>query len=993
MVLASAGSGKTYQLSNRIIGFIAMGVDPATMVALTFTRKAAGEFTDAILSKLAEAGLDPRKAERLRGDLAESGKNLGDVDFLRILESLIRALPRMTLGTMDGFFTKVVKAFPLELGISAASFQLVEGAEADIMRENLLQSLLQEELSEEEAERFFQAFRKSLMGQECITVRSRIDEYTQAWHRHWMGGCDRLDWGPEHLADGGSIEAWMGARLDYAERIAAAGESLVMSDKRQSAAWEKMAGLFAAHTTGSGLFGKSGKMLDQLMQRVADGCDGEQIISLYKDFVVPAAVFELIREALQAAAKAEMASACASTRAVAEVIGMFDQVCERRLRRKGKFGFDDVKAKMGEWTLQEDKRLMREALDYRLDAKYQHWLLDEFQDTSRVDWRGLSPLIDEAATNEDGSVFLVGDKKQAIYAWRGGDVRLFDELRAHYGDHLAIETMKESYRSASEVLELVNRVCGNRSAMESLYGSAAARWEWEDHIAAKQDLRGHARVECIVENEEKDARLQRLVAILREVGISRKQLSCGVLVRTNKELLRVADYLRQEGFAVIEEGQREPAKDNPIGVTLLHLLRWLADPADSYAEEVVRMSPCWAHLAARFGEFVWGGCQQAMAENGVAHLVQSLLDAQWAELSTFGRHRSDDLLQALRGVDQSGTGSAKAAAQVLEKLLVVQSPGAAEVQVLTIHKSKGLGFDVVVLPMISRDSIPDAGKFDIARGADWICKTPPQWARRLLPAMRQAEEIWGEQQKYEAMCVLYVALTRAKRGLYVLLEEKELKEDNNSLAQWVLDSCPGEGEVIFEAGSIVCFADVDDLQADPPPERPSLGTAVLRRRAKTASKAAQGASAAMQYGTAMHALMESIGWLDETPFSGAGEMAERLAAVLQKPEWRDCLEKRQRPVELQREIPVEGHVDGTWVRGVIDRLHLFRDETGAITRAEIIDYKTDRTQDAKELHDNHTEQLHIYRILLARALGIAPGSIDCLLLGFHAGLVVKCAVP
>jgi ATP-dependent exoDNAse (exonuclease V) beta subunit len=500
-------------------------------------------------------------------------------------------------------------------------------------------------------------------------------------------------------------------------------------------------------------------------------------------------------------------------------------------------------------------------------------------------------------------------------------------------------------------------------------------------------------VECIVENEEKDARLQRLVAILREVGISRKQLSCGVLVRTNKELLRVADYLRQEGFAVIEEGQREPAKDNPIGVTLLHLLRWLADPADSFAEEVVRMSPCWHHLTARFGEFVWGGCQQAMAENGVAHLVQSLLDAQWADLSTFGRHRSDDILQALRGVDQSGTGSAKAAAQVLEKLLVVQSPGAAEVQVLTIHKSKGLGFDVVVLPMISRDSIPDAGKFDIARGADWICKTPPQWARRLLPQMRQAEEIWGEQQKYEAMCVLYVALTRAKRGLYVLLEDKELKEDNNSLAQWILDSCPGEGEVIFEAGSIACFADVDDLQADPPPERPSLGTAVLRRRAKTASKAAQGASAAMQYGTAMHALMETIGGLDETPFSGAGEMAERLAAVLQKPEWRDCLEKRQRAVELQREIPVEGHVDGTWVRGIIDRLHLFRDETGAITRAEIIDYKTDRTQDAKELHDNHAEQLHIYRILLARALGIAPGSIDCLLLGFHAGLVVKCAVP
>jgi ATP-dependent exoDNAse (exonuclease V) beta subunit len=994
MVLASAGSGKTYQLSNRIIGFIAMGVDPATMVALTFTRKAAGEFTDAILSKLAEASLDLEKAERLRGDLAESGKHLGDVDFLLILESLIKALPRMTLGTMDGFFTKVVKAFPLELGISAASFQLVEGTEADIMRENLLQGLLQEELSEEEAGHFFQAFRKSLMGQECITVRSRIDDYTKAWHRHWMGGGDRLQWGPEQLADGGSIEAWMSARLEYAERIQGAVDSLVTSDKRQPAAWQKMAGLFADHTTGSGVLGKGGRMLEQLMQRVADGSEGDQTISLYKNFTVPADAFETIREALQLAAKAEMASACASTRAVAEVIGMFDQVCERRLRRKGKFGFDDVKAKMGEWTLQEDKRLMREALDYRLDAKYQHWLLDEFQDTSRVDWRGLSPLIDEAAVNEDGSVFLVGDKKQAIYAWRGGDVRLFDELRAHYGDHLAITTMKESYRSASEVLELVNCICGNRSTMEALYGAAAARWEWEDHIAAKKNLRGHARVECIVENEEKDARLQRLVAILREVGISQKKLSCGVLVRTNAELLRVADFLRQEGFAVIEEGQRAPAKDNPIGVTLLQLLRWLADPADSFAEEVVRMSPCWNILTTRFGEYVWSGCQQVMAEQGVATLAKILLDEAWSELSTFGRHRSDDLLQALRGVDQSGTGSAKAAAQVLEKLLVVQSPGAAEVQVLTIHKSKGLGFDVVVLPLIARESIPDAGKFDIARGDDWICKTPPQWARLLLPPMREAEKIWGEQQQYEAMCVLYVALTRAKQGLYVLLEEKELKEDNNSLAQWIVASCPATGEVIFEAGSMECFDGIEDLAPDPLPDRPRLGAAVLRRKAKTASKAAaQGASAAMQYGTAMHALMETIAWLDETPFSGEGEMAERLAAVLQRQEWRDCLEKRQRVVELQREIPVEGHVDGTWVRGIIDRLHIFRDEQRAISRAEIIDYKTDRTDDPKDLHDRHVEQLHIYRILLARALAITPEQIDCLLLGFHAGLVVKCGMP
>ncbi|MFM2171480.1 MAG: hypothetical protein RI957_1709 [Verrucomicrobiota bacterium] len=990
MVLASAGSGKTYQLSNRIIGYIAMGIDPSTMVALTFTRKAAGEFTDAILSKLAGACLSEKEARQLCNDFAESGKSFDDQDFLRVLETLITALPRMTLGTMDGFFTKVVKAFPLEMGISATTFQLIEGAEAEIVRQNLLQSLLQQELKPEEAEKFHQAFRRSLMGQEIITVRKRIDDYTSEWHEHWMNGGDQLEWGPVHLADDDAIEQWMSRRADFARSIDDAANRIAFTDRRQEAAWRRMAQVLAEHGTGSGVMAKGNSVLERLIELAGSVCEGEQVLKMYKEFTVPADVFSLVREALLGAAEAEMASACASTRAVAEVIEVFDLVCERRLRRKGKFGFADVKAKMSEWTLQEDKRLMREALDYRLDAKYQHWLLDEFQDTSRLDWNGLSPLIDEAMTTQQSSVFLVGDKKQAIYAWRGGDVGLFDDLRDHYGEHLHVGRMKESYRSASEVLDLVNRVCGNLDTMEALYGKAEKRWEWEDHVAAKTDFRGHSRVEAIEENEEKEARLERLAAILDEVGVGRKSLSCGVLVRTNEELKRVADYLRHRGYRVVEEGRRQPAKDNPVGLTVWQWMRWLADPADSFAEEVLRLSHLWPHITAVFGEYPWSACHAAIARQGLAGMVGRLLESIWGELSNFGRNRADDLIQALRAVDASGIGSAKAAAQMLEKLEATQSPGSAEVQVLTIHKSKGLGFDVVVLPLISTSSIPDRAKFDIARADRWICKTPPLWARQLIPSMREVEEKWCEQQRYEAMCVLYVALTRAKRGLYVLLDAKPLKEENNSLAKWISDSCPGEGAVMFESGSFDCFAEVSPIEVKPEPTSLVLGKAVWKLRGKTASHAAQGPSAALQYGTSMHALMESITWLDEMPFTGEGEMARSVIPLLEREDWRALLEKRQRRVELQREIPVEGPVNGEWVRGVIDRLHLFRDETDRIIRVEIIDYKTDRLTDPDALRERHAEQLTIYRNLIARALQVECACIECILLGMFAGLIVRC---
>jgi len=990
MVLASAGSGKTYQLSNRIIGSIALGIAPDTMVALTFTRKAAGEFTDAILSKLASACLSTGKAERLQAELNVRLQQQEPIDFLPILESLIQAMPRMTLGTMDGFFTKVVKAFPLELGISTTQFQLIEGTEASMLRDQLLQSLLQQELTEEEADRFFTAFRQSMMGREKIQIRQRLKEYTDRWHGYWTNHGDRCEWGPEDWIGESHIRHWMSARHDVAHAVQEAAELMTFTHGAQRTAWLKLADTLASHATGSGIIGSANSLLQRLIELTADNAQGDQTIKHYKEFTIPEQVFQNISHALRLAAQAELASAAATTRAVSSVVQLFDQVCERRLRRKGKFGFNDVKIKMGEWALQEDKRLMREALDYRLDAQYQHWLLDEFQDTSRADWQGLAPLIDEAMTNDEGTVFIVGDKKQAIYGWRGGDVRLFDDLLDRYSNRWKIEKMEKSYRSATEVLDLVNRVCGDTSTIKQLFGNAENRWEWQDHIAANPKLTGHSRVECIEENEEKNARLQRMVEILNEIGIKEHSCSCGILVRTNAELIEVADFLRENGFRVIEEGQREPAKDHPLGVTILHLLKWLADPSDRFAYEVVHMSFLWTTLEQQMGEFIWSACIDYAAAHGVSGLIEHLISPLWSSLSTFAQHRSDDLLQALKAVDQSPCPSIKMAALALENLVVVQSPGSAEVQVLTIHKSKGLGFDVVMLPLISNSSIPDLGKFDIAANENWICQMPPSWVRSLDPSCQVAEAAWSEQQCYEAICLLYVALTRAKRGLYVLLEKKDLKEDNASLAQWIKRSCNHDDDVIFESGNFSCFAKSTNPITSSPIAPPQLGPLVLRHKPKTASKEAIGNQAALVYGTAMHTMMESITWLDEEPCQATGEMAEKLQMALKEERFRSYLEKRQRTVELYREIPVQGKVGHDQVRGIIDRLHVFRDAQGHITHAEIIDYKTDRVTESKDLLERHAEQLLIYRTLVAKAVGIDESKIDCVLLGTHSGLVAVC---
>jgi ATP-dependent exoDNAse (exonuclease V) beta subunit len=314
------------------------------------------------------------------------------------------------------------------------------------------------------------------------------------------------------------------------------------------------------------------------------------------------------------------------------------------------------------------------------------------------------------------------------------------------------------------------------------------------------------------------------------------------------------------------------------------------------------------------------------------------------------------------------------------------------VQVLTIHKSKGLGFDVVVLPEIPNDSIPVTQNFDVAEGRGWISQTPPSWARKLLPAMRDAEASWAASQSYEAFCMLYVALTRSKRGLYVLLEPpaKTQKIDKASLANWLARSIESTGEsgVVYQEGSPDWIETLPIASLGKPVTAlPSLAAGVTRRERTTPSSAKKKSTAAavthsatgMQFGNEVHAAFEGVGWIDEElpalPASDAGKLVSELLAF---PKLRPLFERQARPVELFREQPIEAILDGQWLSGVIDRLHLHRDATGQVTRVEVIDYKTDALDEIGEIQQRYAGQMRAYREVIQRAYPEA--AVECILL-------------
>lgn len=165
IIEASAGSGKTYALTNRFIKLMAFDVPADRIVALTFTVKSAGEFFDAILEKLARAAKDESEASHLAKEL--DCPNFSQADFLRLLRDLTRGMHRLSLGTLDSFFVRVVGAFPLEFGLGGDFSMMVEKAKIESTRARIGERVFREVVKTKAGlDEFLIAFNQATFGVE-----------------------------------------------------------------------------------------------------------------------------------------------------------------------------------------------------------------------------------------------------------------------------------------------------------------------------------------------------------------------------------------------------------------------------------------------------------------------------------------------------------------------------------------------------------------------------------------------------------------------------------------------------------------------------------------------------------------------------------------------------------------------------------------------------------------------------------------------------------
>ncbi len=1039
MIRASAGSGKTFALTNRFVGLLAHGAAPEKIVALTFTRKAAGEFFDEILNKLARAASEPAFAKKLAADIGRPGWTTGE--FLGLLRKVVDAMPVLRLGTLDGFFARIARSFPLELGLGG-KFELLEEHGVRMERARVLRQMFAHRGGLDEAQKeFVESFKRATFGREEKRLGAQLDAFLDDHQEKFLAAPVGALWGnigkiwPEG-------NHWLERKPDAAAAVRVLRRWLEESGQppKQRQRWQDFFAEVETWRPGAPPARPLAYVLEKALAAWDDLGRGSAVLEFdRKKQELGADASRALAEVVTHIVGGELLRRLETTRGIHAVLKSYEGNYDESVRRAGKLTFADVQRLLmpgralvltGE-AVAGNGRLF---IDYRLDAEIDHWLLDEFQDTSVGQWSVLSNLVDEAVQDPTGerSFFCVGDVKQAIFTWREGDPRLFQEILDHYNatqpGTIAEGKLVESWRSGPALIEMVNAIFGREEVIDELFPPRVAqRWnkEWNDHHSAVPDRNGQAAL--LVAGDEA-ARLKMLLALLQEITPLERGLSCAVLVQKNSVAAEVADFLRKNGLPALAESDLHVATDNPVGTTLLALIQAAAHPGDTLAWEHVHMTPL-APVLKEAGIETPSVLSETLLAQIHARGFEQLVESWWSRLEPaldpkdgFSRLRAQQFAEAARIFDETGSRDSGEFAAFMERYTIRDAETASVIRVMTIHKSKGLGFDVVVLPDLEgrkldqrRDGL--AVQKNREREVQWILDLPNKLFREHDPVLSGHVEEAEADAGYEALSLLYVAMTRAKRAMYAIIEPVGDSKSLNypQVLTAALGATPKSvavGSINFEglwsAGdgtwhSAIKAGAVRSAEPHKPVAMEIAGVKrAVRHSARRPSDAkrgvisaaplfALGQGGAADFGAQVHERFAEVEWFEprdlkqwEARWMTAGLDAQAAGAAL------SCLcastlaEVWKKPeatgsAEVWREKPFEIVLEGVWFTGIFDRVIVQCDPGGRVKEAWVIDFKTDRIPPAgeAELLQKHAAQLGLYRRVVSVLTGLPVKSVRC----------------
>ena len=738
---ASAGSGKTHTLSKTYLDLL-LKADSKTayrnILAVTFTNKATEEMKERILRDLAEEGkTNPRARE--------------------ILINLLHDYGSFSVSTIDKFFQQALRAFSRELG-SSGNYQ-IELDKASLTKEAMDRVL--DDLTEKD---------KDLLG----------------WFTKQL----------ETALDNGESFHLESSLYEMAEEFGDVNEKFTYDKKKLTelkAKCKEIVDTFHKDVYENALCIDTttwGKTAAKGLAQYA----GAQ--TKYKDSVKAANATTLAKLAETAGCEAMYAlmnpqgrrwKEYRTARMVEKVIftlGLAEEFYSK---------LAIIEEEKGVISLDESTSLLRDIIDgsdapfiyEKLGVRFNHFLLDEFQDTSVVQWENFKPLLANSVS-EGYSNIIVGDVKQSIYRWRNSDWNLLDkEIEENFKGKVKVITLKENWRSTQSIVNFNNEFftfAADNLGLSKIYADV------KQEVKVEDSQEGCVTVDfCEDELEMIDGYIEQAVAA------GAKMSDMAILLRTNGEGKKVAEYLLSKGYSVISDDSLDLKSSLIIRkiVSYLHSLCNNSDSLNTYLSESLEIdSEREYHSLLDLVDGVIKDLSETHPDEikGQTLFIQSFMDdiLEWTSI------HGNDLRQYLKHWEES-------------KIAISSPNDPNAIRITTVHKSKGLAFPIVIFPfaekvgLFKEDTLWCHLDSDAEMGESFNSIFPVVLGKSSGDSFfSESLKNEMEMQRIDNLNIFYVCLTRARKEMHIIAKNppKSLidgKSSPNDLSQLLYLYCEQNG--------------------------------------------------------------------------------------------------------------------------------------------------------------------------------------------------------
>jgi ATP-dependent exoDNAse (exonuclease V) beta subunit len=442
----------------------------------------------------------------------------------------------------------------------------------------------------------------------------------------------------------------------------------------------------------------------------------------------------------------------------------------------------------------------------RLGEKYRHYFIDEFQDTSQMQWNNLIPLIGNALESEDeqgqtGSLFLVGDAKQAIYRWRGGEAEQFLELATLQTNPFSVQgetrMLPKNYRSHDVIIHFNNNFFQSISSFLEhpkyrLFFEEGNRQETNDKEG------GYVQLSFLEDTDDEAYGIKTMLHITESLSRGFDYKDICILVRKKKHGVLLANHLMKEAVPVVSS-ESLLLSSSPKVNFLISLARHTMQPNETeHNYDVLHFLASEQKDTHSFIETNLKELEKLLLNsygfNGKIFRETSIYDGLEHAIKVFNLIPNSDahltaFMDAVFEVQQKHGADIQSFITYWDKKgnkLSISTPETTNaVQIMTIHKSKGLEFPVVIFPYANTYI------FEEIEPKIWATVAPSSFSgfKELLLSKKQELREYGEQEALlfdeeqqklhlDAFNLLYVALTRAETSLYII-SEKDLNKDGS----------------------------------------------------------------------------------------------------------------------------------------------------------------------------------------------------------------------